>query len=86
MIQSEEITFGQAAGIGWQGNSNDLRQMNLKPCVFNTFEPTEIVELKSVNVNLLKTVCFWYCSSLCAAKSNKNNVFLLLLIMPEKMP
>ena len=69
MIQADGITLGQAEGIGWQGNSNALRQMNLKPRVFNTFEPTEVLELKSVLLNLLKTMCFWYFSALCAAKS-----------------
>ena len=60
MIQAEGITLGQADGIGWQGTSNALRQMDLKPCVFNTFEPAEFVELKSVGVNLFKTICFWH--------------------------
>ena len=58
MIQAEGIKLGQADGIGWQGNSNALRQMNLKPRVFVTFEPIEFVELKSVLLNLLKTTCF----------------------------
>ena len=59
MIQADGITLGQAEGIGWQGNSNALRQMNLKPRVFNTFEPTEFVELKSVGVNLVNTMYFF---------------------------
>ena len=67
MIQADGITLGQAEGIGWQGNSNALRQMDLKPRVFNTFEPTEFVELKSVGVNLVNTMYFWYFSALLQA-------------------